>query len=80
MLGEASITARLQDVFEQVFEVESFPISRELTADSVEAWDSLLHVRLILAVENEFGVNFTAAEIEDLPNVGRLIDLITSKV
>jgi acyl carrier protein len=50
-----------------------------MTADDVNGWDSLNHIRLMLAVSNAFGVKFTALEIGALKNVGELADLIIRK-
>ena len=54
-------------------------LGRETTADDVEGWDSLMHVRLTVATEMEFGHRFDTAEINALRNVGDFVDLIASK-
>ncbi|MHA4875364.1 acyl carrier protein, partial [Enterococcus faecium] len=54
-------------------------ITPETTADDVEEWDSLSHIRLIVAVERAFGIKFANAEIESLENVGDLIGAIDKK-
>jgi acyl carrier protein len=52
----------------------------EMTADDVSDWDSLSHIRLVLAVSKAFNVKFTAAEVSRLKNVGELADLIRGKI
>jgi acyl carrier protein len=42
----------------------------------VPAWDSLMHVTLIIAVERSFGVRFKSSEVANLQNVGDLVDLV----
>ncbi len=69
---------RLHKVFEDVFD-ETVALEDRTTADDVESWDSVSHIRLILSVEKEFGVRFAASEIGMLKNVGELVDLIVSK-
>lgn len=39
---------------------------------TLEAWDSVTHLNLILAVEAEFGVQFDTAEIPELLSVGKI--------
>lgn len=39
----------------------------------VPAWDSFGHVRIVLAVEAEFGINLTMAEIEQSASVPGLV-------
>lgn len=48
------------------------------TAEDVDGWDSLAHARLILALEERFGITFPAARLFDLDNVGDLVGLIES--
>lgn len=69
---------RLQKVFFDVFDE---PVSLEdgTTADDVNGWDSVSHIRLILTVEKEFGLSFAASEVGMLNNVGELVDLIVGK-
>jgi acyl carrier protein len=73
------ITNRLTNVFREVFDDESIAITPAMTADDIDEWDSLSHIRLVLSVEKEFGAKFSAAEIGALKNVGDFVKLIESK-
>jgi len=73
------IKATKQDV-EQVFRIvfgrddlELFP---EMTARDVENWDSFHHLNLILALEERFGVRFSAEEIASMEKVDDLFWLL----
>lgn len=57
----------------------SLTITRNTTAQMVEGWDSLAHVTLMMAVEQEFGIRFALAELESMKNVGDMVDLISAK-
>lgn len=72
--------ARMQQVFVEVFDDDDIEITDATTAKDVPDWDSLMHVSLIVALENEFGVRFDAAEITGLPDVGALRRVIESKL
>ena len=74
------ILTRLQPIFQEVFENPSLTVSRESSATTVEGWDSIAHVNLIAAVEEAFGVRFALGELEELRNVGDMIDLIARKL
>jgi acyl carrier protein len=73
-----SIAAGVQEVFREVFDDDSIVLHRELTASEIEGWDSMAHLRLILAVERRFGVRLPSTKIAGLKNVGDLMDLIMS--
>lgn len=76
---DSALLERLQEIMADVFDDDDLTITVETTADDVEDWDSLSHIRLMVAIEREFGVKFSNAEIEGLTNVGELIDLIKQK-
>ncbi len=78
-MPQADVLERLQKVFDGVF-LEKVVVTPELTADDVDEWDSLLHVSLILAVEQEFKIRFRVGEVEATKNVGELADLITKRL
>ncbi len=68
----------LREVFEDVFDDE-VDVQESLTADQVEDWDSLSHIRLVSSVEEHFQVRFSAAEVSQLKCVGDLVSLIVWK-
>ena len=57
-----------------VFGVDMARIGVEASAQTVEQWDSLRHMNLVVALEEEFGVRFTDQQIDELLNF-RLIML-----
>lgn len=75
-----NVRQRLQQVMRELFDDDDLEIRDDLTAEEVPEWDSLAHVRLIVAVEKEFGVRFTSAEVGDIDTAGALIGLIESKL
>lgn len=71
--------SELQSLFREVFQQDDLVITRGTTAHDIEAWDSLIHVTLMMEVETRFGIRFTTAEIAYLKSVGDLVDLIAKK-
>lgn len=67
---------KLQDIFREVFDDGGIVLEREMTADDIEAWDSLTHFELVMEVEMAFGIKFGTDEISGLESVGQLMDLI----
>ena len=77
-MGDA-LWGTLTDVFRDTFDDEDLTIKPETTADDVDGWDSLAHIRLMLRVERAFGIKMSASEIGRLKTVGDLADLVTKK-
>ena len=64
------ISPRLENVFKTTLDIETVPAG--LSQKNCEAWDSVNHLNLILALEAEFGVAFDPEEIaamQDLETV-----------
>lgn len=66
----------LNGVFQDVFDDESIEVHDETTSDDIEDWDSLEHINLIAAVEQEFGVKFNMGQVVSMKNVGEMVDII----
>ena len=70
----------MNGVFQDVFDDASITVHDETTSDDIEDWDSLEHVNLIVAVENEFGIHFNMGEVNQMKNVGEMVDIILQRV
>lgn len=70
---------KLTEVFRDVFDDEDLTPTPEMTADDVEEWDSLSHIRLMLSVEKAFGVRFSTVELGGLKKVDDLATLIEAR-
>jgi len=75
-----AITEKLTQVFREVFDDETLVLTDEMTADDVDAWDSLSHVNLMIAIEIAFEIEFKQNEIQGFANVGELRQRIEEKL
>ena len=78
-MAQQNINERLNEVFRNIFDDDDIEVNRDTTADDIEDWDSLEHIRLIGAVEREFGVKFTMKEVSTMKNVGEMMDIIAER-
>jgi acyl carrier protein len=62
-----------------LFDRDDLNISEATTAEDVEEWDSLHHIRLLVAIEKRYKIRFSPLEIESLQNVGDLVRMIDHK-
>lgn len=73
----------LKSVMATILEVDEAVIGPDTSMDTLEAWDSIKHMNLILAVEEEFGVSVPDEEAADLTSYPllRLVvrDLVAAK-
>jgi acyl carrier protein len=57
---------RIRDVLSAVFRLDPAGIGEDLSSDTLAAWDSLKHMQVVVALEQEFGVEFEDEEIPRL--------------
>ena len=74
------ISERLKRTVLRALDLEDFNLREETLAHEVPGWDSLNHVRVILAVEKEYSIHLKGLEVLRLKNVGELQSLIDSKI
>lgn len=74
-----NLNERLNEIFQNVFDDDDIVVDRDTTADDIDDWDSLEHIRLIAAVEREFNVKFSMKEVSAMKNVGEMMDIIEER-
>ena len=62
------VDEKIRQVMAAVFEIDAVFISEDSSPDTIEIWDSLHHMNLVVALEEEFGVVFDDEQIGDLLN------------
>ena len=78
-MTDDSILETLQVVFRDVFDRPDLQITPETDAADIEGWDSLMHINLIVAIEERLGIAFTTVEIGSFACVGDVADLVAGK-
>jgi len=74
------IEKRVKKVMSYVFNISEGSIKNNSSADTIESWDSLKHMNLVIALEEEFLVQFTDNDIIDLMNTELIVEIILEKV
>ncbi len=71
---------RVTDIFRDVFDQPALEIYDAMQAKDVEGWDSLNHITLIMAIEENFGIKFTTREVMGFQNVGEMLACLRAKL
>ena len=79
-MQKPEIYSGLDAILRDLFDDDAITLKPETSAADIEGWDSLAHINLIVAIEARFKIKFRTTEIESLHNVGRLVDVIQSKM
>lgn len=78
-MNKNDVIKRLTEVFRDVFDDNSLIIGDSTTSADIDDWDSIEHINLIGAVEDEFGMRFKMREVSGMKNVGEMIDIICER-
>jgi acyl carrier protein len=54
-------------------------LDRDSSRETLSQWDSLGHMHLMLALEDEFDIEFDDAEIATLNSAGALLDVVATR-
>lgn len=79
-MSREEIYVRLNNVFRDIFDDDSIVVNDKTNSNDIEDWDSLEHINLIVAVEQEFKIKFNMKEVTTMNNVGEMVDIILSRI
>ncbi len=79
-MDKTEILSQVREILADVLDLPDLAVTEQTTAENVEGWDSFNHINIVVAVESKFGIKFHTAEVEELRNVGDLVDLIEKKL
>ena len=79
-MNRTEIMAKLNEIFCDVFDDEDIVLTDATNSDDIEDWDSLEQINLLVAIEKQFSIKFSLADVADLENVGAMVDLIERMV
>jgi acyl carrier protein len=68
------MNSRFRDVIQSVLGVDGSRLTPDDSPRSIPQWESVTHLQLMLALETEFGVQFSPEEMAQLSTVGMIHD------
>jgi acyl carrier protein len=78
-MSDADIRGRVVQAMIDILGVDRAVLTDEVSPDSLEEWDSLGHMNLVLALEEEFGLRFTDEEIMGMLSIPQIVQAIVAK-
>lgn len=69
---------RIKDVMAAVFEISVDEIKDDSSPHSIKSWDSIKHMNLVVALEEEFDIRFEDDEIPSLVNFNIIVATVIS--
>ncbi len=70
---------RVVEIVSQIMNVPIEQLDEDSSSDTVENWDSLKHMNLILALEEEFAIAFSDDEVVEMLSIRRIVEILEKK-
>jgi acyl carrier protein len=67
---------RVRNVASDIFGIPANQITAESSPETIDNWDSMQHLNLVLAIEEKFGVQLDPEDIEEMKNIGAIAALV----
>ena len=79
MQGEENVNETVYGIVAKIMGVPAGAVTEDSSAASLQSWDSLRHMKLILAIEEAFGLQLTDEEIVSISDVRGILALLARK-
>jgi acyl carrier protein len=71
---------RVRRIAADILQVAPSRLTPRSSPKEIETWDSLQQLSLVLALEQEFDVQFEPEEMEAMTSVGQIVSLLEGKL
>jgi acyl carrier protein len=75
-----SVFESIQNIAADLFDTRADSITAASSPENIEAWDSIQHLNLVLALEEKFELQLSPEEIEKMRTIGDVTKLVESKL
>jgi len=76
----SSVLEQVRGMASDFFGIPASEISAHSSPETIEAWDSVQHLSLVLALEEKFGLQLSPEEIEKMKTIGEIAKLVEGKL
>ena len=67
---------KIKQIMSQVFNIDAQEITEDSTQDTIDNWDSLRHMSLVMALEEEFGLELDENQIIEMMSFKLIINVL----
>jgi acyl carrier protein len=71
---------KVREVSADIFQAPVGKITLATSPQTMESWDSVQHLNLVLALEEKFGIQFEPEEMDKMNSIGQIVGLVDAKL
>jgi acyl carrier protein len=76
----ADLLDELRTLAADVLRVPRSQLNTDSSPQQIDNWDSIEHVNLLVAIEQQFGVEFDPDEMTQMESIGKIGEVLSRKV
>ncbi len=74
-----NVLQQVRNIASDILGIPADKITAESSPETIESWDSVQHLNLVLALEEKFGVQLEPEDIEQMKNIGAVATLVEKR-
>lgn len=71
---------KIRKIIAETFKIKESEITPQTNMKDIDSWNSLTHMELIVSLEDELGIEFTADEIMEMTDVEKIEKVVGEKI
>lgn len=71
---------RVRGIAADVLQVPAAQITQESSTENMDSWDSVHHLNLVLALEQEFDLQFEPEEMDQMHRISHIVTVLENKL
>jgi len=79
-MDRAALDTKLKDIFCDLFDASPDAISYSSSPDTLKTWDSVAHVKLMVALEEAFAIEIPPEDQADMLNFELIGDIVSQRL
>ncbi|SLN55581.1 acyl carrier protein [Oceanibacterium hippocampi] len=76
MHDSQNVADELDEIIADIFDIRVGKLRDEMTHEDIEQWDSINHLKLITAIEDEYDIEFSMADVQAIDSIGKLREIV----
>lgn len=70
---------RVREIAADILQIDSASVTPDSSPETIESWDSVQNLNLVLALEEAFGFEFAPEEMDQMKTAGKIADVIAAR-
>ena len=71
---------KIKKILSDILKIKTSSINNKTTHEKIKSWDSVAHLHIVMALENNFKVSFTPNEVVSLLSYSKIMSVLKKKI